>query len=502
MKDRVQSLLPLSSLIACISLILVQNPNAQTFTTLYGFANANDGANPYGIILSGKTLYGTATFGGRAGNGAVFAINSDGSGFTNLHSFAATNGISGGNSDGVEPNGLVLSGKTLYGTATLGGASGNGVVFAVNVDGTGFTNLHSFTALDAATATTNSDGAYPYAGLVLSANVLYGTTQGGGLFGNGAVFLVNIDGTGFTNLHSFTALDAATATTNGDGANPYAGLILSDNVLYGTTQAGGLLGDGTVFAIKADGTGFTNLHSFTALDAATDTTNSDGANPYAGLILSGKTLYGTAYYGGSSGNGTVFAVDTDGTGFTNLHSFTDLDTATSTTNSDGANPYGGLTLSGRTLYGTAYDGGSSGNGTVFAVNTDGTAFMTLHSFTALDAATGTFNSDGANPSAGLILSGGNTLAGTAFNGGSAGNGTMFIILLPPPQLTALSLETTLVLMWPTNATGFALESSTNLAAQQIWTTVSTAPGLVNGQNAVTNAISGPQQFFRLSQKAI
>jgi len=273
-------------------------------------------------------------------------------------------------------------------------------------------------------------------------------------------------------------------------------------VLYGTTQAGGLLGDGTVFAIKADGTGFTNLHSFTALDTATDTTNSDGANPYAGLILSGKTLYGTAYYGGSSGNGTVFAVDTDGTGFTNLHSFTDLDTATSTTNSDGANPYGGLTLSGRTLYGTAYAGGSSGNGSVFAVNTDGTAFMTLHSFTALDAATGTFNSDGANPSAGLILSGGNTLAGTAFNGGSAGNGTMFIILLPPPQLTALSLETTLVLMWPTNATGFALESSTNLAAQQIWTTVSTAPGLVNGQNAVTNAISGPQQFFRLSQKAI
>ena len=50
-------------------------------------------------------------------------------------------------------------------------------------------------------------------------------------------------------------------------------------------------------------------------------TNSDGANPYAGLILSGNTLYGTASDGGSSGNGTVFAVNTDGTGFTNLHSF-------------------------------------------------------------------------------------------------------------------------------------------------------------------------------------
>ena len=57
-------------------------------------------------------------------------------------------------------------------------------------------------------------------------------------------------------------------------------------------------------------------------------TNSDGAYPHAGLILSGNTLYGTAYGGGSSGNGTVFAVNTDGTGFTNLYSFTGGPTAT------------------------------------------------------------------------------------------------------------------------------------------------------------------------------
>src|SRR6266516_3281139 len=74
---------------------------------------------------------------------------------------------------------------------------------------------------------------------------------------------------------------------------------------------------------------FTTLHSFTALspyDPPNPQTNSDGANPYAGLITnsSGNILYGTAYQGGSSGNGTVFAVHTDGTGFTNLHSFTAL----------------------------------------------------------------------------------------------------------------------------------------------------------------------------------
>src|ERR1035437_2728742 len=124
----------------------------------------------------------------------------------------------------------------------------------------------------------------------------------------------------FTNLHSFTATSGSNPT-NSDGAVPYAGLILSGNILYGTASQGGSSGYGTVFAVNTNGTGFTNLHSFTAAPGPLYT-NSDGDSPYAGLILSGNTLYGTAGYGGSSGNGTVFAVHTNGTGFTNLHSFT------------------------------------------------------------------------------------------------------------------------------------------------------------------------------------
>ena len=82
-------------------------------------------------------------------------------------------------------------------------------------------------------------------------------------------------------------------------------------------------GNGTVFAINTDGTGFTNLytvlrHGSPAIILPTATE----AIPHAGLILSGNTLYGTAYDGGTYGNGTVFAVNTNGTGFTNLHSFT------------------------------------------------------------------------------------------------------------------------------------------------------------------------------------
>src|ERR1035437_3499689 len=228
---------------------------------------------------------------------------------------------------------------------------------------------------------------------------------------------------------------------------------------------------------------FTNLHSLGG---------SDGAYPYGGLILSGNILYGTAYGGGSSGNGTVFAVSTDGTGFANLHSFT----ATSNyTNSDGASPYAGLILSGSTLYGTAFQGGSSGDGTVFAVHTDGTGFTTLYSFTALNNST---NSDGANPDGGLILSG-NTLYGTAGYGGSSGYGTVFSLSLPPPpQLTIIPSGANVILTWPTNAAGFTLQSTTNLVSPTVWITNSPAPVVVNGQYAVTNPVSGTKKFYRLS----
>ena len=162
----------------------------------------------------------------------------------------------------------------------------------------------------------------------------------------------------FTTLYSFTAYPSG-YSTNSDGANPEAGLILSGNTLYGTADRRRQFGQWHGVRVNINGTGFTNLHSFAAGSGSfPNVTNSDGAYPYAGLILSGNTLYGTAVYGGSAGYGTVFAVNTNGTGFTNLYSFTN--------GSDGAYPYAGLILSGNTLYGTADGGGSSGNGTVFA----------------------------------------------------------------------------------------------------------------------------------------
>src|SRR6266436_5679386 len=217
----------LPALTVALGLILTGQVTAQTFTNLYGFTGGSDGGAPYaGLILSGNTLYGTTTAGGSSSNGTVFAVNTDGSGFTNLYGFT-------GGSDGGIPNaGLILSGNILYGTASAGGGSGNGTVFAVNTDGSGFANLYGFTG--------GNDGGIPTASLILSGSILYGTTTAGGGSGNGTVFAVNTDGSGFANLHRFTG--------GNDGGDPYAGLILSSNTLYGTAAGGGSSGNGTVFS--------------------------------------------------------------------------------------------------------------------------------------------------------------------------------------------------------------------------------------------------------------
>src|SRR5664280_2550181 len=345
----------LPALIAGLGLMPAGRATAQPFATLHSFPVSvsgvnSDGAKPLGgLILSGNTLYGTAQGGGGSGVGTVFAINTDSSGFTNLHSFTATTGPNFTNSDGAHPYAvLILSGKTLYGTSVDGGSSGNGTVFAVSTNGTGFTNLYNFSG--------GNDGANPEGGLVLAGNTLYGTTFYGGTNGNGTVFAISTNGTGFTKLYSFTAKNYNGATggmTNSDGANPYAVLILSGNTLYGTASTGGDsdFGIGTVFAINTDSSGFTNLHSFIG----------NAAEPFAGLILSDNTLYGTATLQGNSGYGTVFAVNTNGTGFTNFYNFSG--------SSDGAYPEGTLVLSGNTLYGTAEGGASpSANGTVFSLS--------------------------------------------------------------------------------------------------------------------------------------
>jgi uncharacterized repeat protein (TIGR03803 family) len=320
--------------------------------------------------------------------------------------------------------------------------------------------------------------------------VLFGTTTGGGSSGMGTIFAINTDGTGFTNLHSFSAASHSFVFTNSEGADPQAGLILSSSTLYGTAQRGGFFGEGTVFKVNTDGKCFTNLHNFSAgaQNFSYEITNRDGRLPLAGLIISGNTLYGTAESGGTFGAGTVFAINTDGTTFTNLHSFTMP--AGPGTNRDGAFPEAGLILSGHTLYGTTYNGGAFGGGVAYGINTDGTGLTNLFDFGL---------SDGFDIDTGLILAD-NTLYGTTTEGGSASAGAVFSLTLPaPPKLSITTSGTNVILTWPTSSIVFILQTSTGLGLSVVWTNNFPAPILGNGQNIVTNAISTTPQFYRLSR---
>jgi uncharacterized repeat protein (TIGR03803 family) len=387
-----RNLLLLSALIASFGIMPACRLAAQTFTNLYSLNGATDGAGPGALILSDDTFYGTAVSGGSSGAGTVFKISTNGLNYTTLYTF--TNGV-----DGNSPGSLILSEGTLYGTA-IRGISRWGTLFKISTNGAGFTNFYNFL--------NGSDGSRPST-LIMVSNVLYGTASQGGSAYFGTFFSVNTDGSAFTPLHAFSGYN------NGDGSDPSGRLVLSSNVLYGTTTIGGTRNAGTVYSINTDGSGYTNLHSLNA--------GSDGEGPLGGLLLSGDTLYGTAAGGGSGGDGTLFALNTDGAGFTNLYSFQGQFLTNATYVYTGASPVGPLVLLGSTLYGTAETAGAGSSGTIFSILTNGTRFLVVHSFEALAGANST-NSDGAYPASGL-LSVNNSFYGTASAGGAYGSGAVF-----------------------------------------------------------------------------
>ena len=172
----------------------------------------------------------------------------------------------------------------------------------------------------------------------------------------------------FTNLYNFTG--------KADGGYPSGGLVQdAAGNFYGTTADGGASGYGTVFKLDTAGKE-TVVHSFTG---------TDGQSPdLVTLVLdSAGTLYGTTFYGGASGYGTVFKVTKAGKE-TVLHSFT---------GTDGSYPAAGIIQDNAgNLYGTTVAGGTSGYGTVFKLSKAG-KLTVLHSFT---------DTDGSYPMAGVV----------------------------------------------------------------------------------------------------
>jgi uncharacterized repeat protein (TIGR03803 family) len=378
----------------------VEANTSAKFTVLHSFSGGADGRYPeVDLILDAKgKLYSVTPYGGNEscnpwGCGVAFKMNSTGK-ETVLHSFTGLH-ISTGTADlSIATGGLTFDGKgNLYGTTYNGGdlncdsPDGCGGVFKLDTTGkesilyafTGTTganphvglsfdadgNLYGVTPyggdynncyigcgvvfkLDTTgketvlySFTGGTDGWTPAAPVIVDAKGnLFGTTSGGGSYGDGVVFKLSSTGKE-TVLHSFTG--------GVDGNEPDASVIFdAKGNLYGTTRVGGAFGYGVVFKMSVTGKE-TVLYSFTG--------GTDGAWPYARVIFDANgNLYGTTAQGGS-GNGVVFKLGKDGAE-TVLHTFTG--------GADGAAPFAGLIFDANgNLYGTAQLGGASNDGVVF-----------------------------------------------------------------------------------------------------------------------------------------
>ncbi|MFZ0704704.1 MAG: choice-of-anchor tandem repeat GloVer-containing protein [Candidatus Korobacteraceae bacterium] len=257
------------------------------------------------------------------------------------------------------------------------------------------------------------DGGGPASGVTIRAGVLYGTTpclQGCG--SGGTVYLISRVGSNWA--HTTIAFLSAQHGQLGPAARPVFG---PDNHLYGTTQAGGPQGDGTVFALTPQVSicrtancfwAETTLHQFSG--------SPDGQYPGFGDLIWDPMgdIYGTTQNGGTSDLGTVYEMTKSGNNWTEtpIYSFT---------GPDGDFPFGGVILdSSGNLFGTTASGGLYGYGTVFELTyTKGTGWTetVLYNFQNL--------SDGEEPLGGLVMDAAGNLYGSAAYGGSEGGGTVF-----------------------------------------------------------------------------
>jgi uncharacterized repeat protein (TIGR03803 family) len=424
------------------------NPDGNGYQILYEFQQ-DEGDYPMVPLVEGQdgALYGTTTGNNNGGHGTIFKLNKDGTGYNVLHSFsgfgADLSGPQAGllhGSDGAlyGVNGIVfkiaedgggftvlaslpgsagpftgalIEGRdgALYGTSQGGGApSGSGTVFKLNKDGNNFAQLHSFDAIP-------FDGEVAHSPLLLASDgALYGTTSTGGAFGtrnggnapgDGTVYKINPDGSQYAVVQSFNS-------AGGDGGNARPGLIQgSDGALYGMTQLGGAFGVGSVFKINHDGSGYAIIKSL-------NNSGGDGQLPW-GALLEGSdgALYGNCVAGGLNNYGTVFKLNKDGSGYTNLHDFQLV------FGTDAENPLAHL-IEGKdgALYGTTHNGGTpnTGYGAIYKLNKDGSGYAVLKGFTLNGP-------DGSFLDAPLLQASDLALYGTASTGGTNGVGTLFKI---------------------------------------------------------------------------
>jgi uncharacterized repeat protein (TIGR03803 family) len=359
--------------------VFAMNPTTGAAQVVYTFAPPPTASSNALVNVAG-TLFLTASAGGESNIGDVVKINPSTGAATELYAFPY-------NAIGASPIAPLISvgGTMLYGTTSLGGMFGGGIVFSLNPETGAEATVHAFAG---------QDGSYPAGALLSARGLLYGTTFSGGVHNDGTVFSINpaAVGGGDTVLHSFDYFN--------EGGEPEAALINVGGRLFGTTSAGATGGGGTVFSVNPVNGAEKTLYSFNE--------TGDGQESLAPLLNVGGQLYGTTFRGYSQNSlGAIFTINPATGAEKVIHSQSD-------------NYEAALIDVGGTLYGTAYLSSSSPGG-----NSAG-------SVSSIDPVTGveteiyrfTDGSDGGYPAAALVRIG-NKLYGTTSRGGANGRGTVF-----------------------------------------------------------------------------
>jgi len=395
-------------LVCTFLLISAVGVGAATYKTLHSFGGFGDGESPYpGVILDqAGNLYGVAAW-GEVSEGTVFQLTPSPGywTFNALHQFPLQDSSPpDGDPEGAGPIGGLARDEAgnLYGTASYGHTQDSwcGTVFKLSPSGSHwtFTVLHYFAG---------ADGCDPEAALSYSNGWLWGTTKSGGFKDRGTVFSMQTSGESFQ-FDSFSG--------KCKGHDPSSAFNLWG---YGTTLRGGWKDLGNIYRLDP-AKRLINKYSFTADGNAGYAPMGDLLALYVGGV---RTIYGTTQAGGAGGGGTVYRLteiqpNSDRWRISVLHSF-----SSSSGSGEGWDPMAGLTAdSAGNLYGTTYRGGL-GCGTVFKLSpgkNNQWAHTILHSFD-------NSYSEGCWPRGGVVFDKAGNLYGTTELGGDSGWGTVYEI---------------------------------------------------------------------------
>jgi uncharacterized repeat protein (TIGR03803 family) len=353
---------------------------AQTFSVIHDFTGGTTQPSfpAGGQPVQGRdgNLYGESYYGGTSNTGTIFRATPSGT-VTVVHDTEAGCGIraiAAGN-DG-----------NIYGACNSTSAHPNGYIWKLTLTGT-FTDLHNFDG---------TDGANPLAPVLGTDGNVYGVTEAGGANNLGTFYKLVPSTSKLTTLYTFGA--------NNIGYNVGCWIQGTNGNFYCSSGSGGGNGDGALFSMSTTGK-VTLLHTF----AGEPTDGSGGA----GIVQSPDgNFYGSTAYGGTSNQGTIFKMTPSGA-VTLLHSFNGT--------TDGGYPAQGISLgSDGNLYGTANDCASS-------CGTAWTAFRATRtgSFTVLHTFNG--SSNGALPDASMVEFTDGLFYGVCEQGGSSGDGTLWTI---------------------------------------------------------------------------